>query len=283
MNVQQETIHLYIHPDSGPIMPVELDMLAIELALIQSEATSNRDNARVEAIIDLIKEHFPNVQPEANRQQIRLLLNRLIHIAVYDGVVLRLPGTIDGPPPQSQGYDVADVQELQEEVATLSNQLRSELQSYRDQHTKNRVEIDTLRKENEALRQVSQQWQDEKKRQSQELKSAEDQTYKAEMEAKKYRSRVVRLEDELADLQEELDKERRTRVAVTNLQREVAALRNQVSDANDNEKRIREAQKKLEEENKQLRERIRRFIEEDMARPNPATSNNDPQKSPYLD
>jgi hypothetical protein len=263
-------------------MPMQLDMLAIELSVMQSDVHTHRDHARVNAIIDLIKKKFPQVQPEAHRQQLRLLINRLLHVSIYNGIVLRLPGTIDGPPPPPS-YDLADVQQLEEDVTNLTSQLQSERQSSGEQLAKHQREIADLRKENGGLRGESQRWQDEKKHLQSELKQAEEQEYKANTATRKYHDRVAILEEEKAELQVALDKERRERLLTANLQRELATLRHQLSDAKEIEKQLRKEQTKIERENELLHEKLRRLAE-DITQPNrPSTRGGDTPKGPWLD
>src|SRR5437868_14023432 len=105
MNELQFVITIYIRPDKGPISEMKLDMLAIDTEAMQSTTNGKNDERRLDKIAEKITEKFPKVEPQRKLNELRLLIARLSHVSLFDGVVLRLPGEIDGStPPQQQAF-----------------------------------------------------------------------------------------------------------------------------------------------------------------------------------
>src|SRR5579859_2508961 len=243
MNLTLEPIKLYIDPDNGPITSMDLNMLNVELSIIQPATNANRDNARVEAVIALIKEKFPNVQPEACRQQLRLLISRLVHVSIYDGIVLHLPGSIDGPP-LPQNYTQADIDKLKNEITNLTTELESARQTHTEQSTKAQIESKALRTENDGLRAAGRVWQAEKKSLNGELTKIEDEKYAVEKKLSECHKQKTDLNEQIAGMQETIEKERRERPGIVNLQRDITTLRNELREAKEVEKQLSAAYSK---------------------------------------
>jgi hypothetical protein len=279
MNLTLEPIKLYIHPDNGPITSMDLNMLDVELSIIQPDTNSNRDNARVSAIIALIKQNFPDVQPEACRQQLRLLISRLVHVSIYDGIVLHLPGSIDGPPPP-QGYTQADIDNLEAEITNLTSKLESERQDHTQQLNTAKASIEALRTENDGLRSAGRAWQAEKRNLNGELTKTEDEKYAVEKKLGECDKQKTELDEKIAGMQETIEKERRERPVIVNLQRDITTLRNELKDAKEVEKQLSAAHSKLEQENRELREKLRRCMEDVPSTP---PTQSDGAKGPWLD
>ena len=271
MSIEQR-VTLYIHPDKGPIASMQLDMLDVEISIIHSDVNSNRDDARVHEIIARIRSQFPSVQPEAKLQELRWLISRLAHVSIYDGIVLRLPGAIDGPPPP-KSYTIEDVQRLSQDASKLTMQL----EGVKQQHDKVQALVASLQSENSQLRSAHQVQQEQIIQLRGDLQDAEVRAHNANMDAKKYREQATRLEQEKAGLQVELDRAKQDRQVPSNLQKEVASLRQQLTDAKMVEQQLRESLKKGEQENKELRQKVRHFVEQ------VAPAKADEAKDPWLD
>src|SRR5713226_4860652 len=116
MSSLQHVIQLYIHPDVGPITPVEIDMMAVETEALKLPASSDYDEIRIQAICRLIRQTFPQVEPERNRQGIASIIGRLRNVFNFSGIVLRLPGTIVDKSAPSPSIDAKLLERLTREV-----------------------------------------------------------------------------------------------------------------------------------------------------------------------
>jgi ribosomal protein S28E/S33 len=101
MNGSPYLIQIYIHPDKGPITPVILNILEIENKVIHLPINVNRDEARVQEIIMAITKVLPNVDPWSKTRELSQLVRSVSQIStfeqllMYQGIVIRLPGTIE--------------------------------------------------------------------------------------------------------------------------------------------------------------------------------------------
>jgi hypothetical protein len=87
-------ITLYIHPDTGPIKDVKLDLMKVEDAVQRSRSSGmGRDEERMRMIGDMLKKRFPDIDPDSNRAAFKGILARLSLAAQFNGIVLRLNGS----------------------------------------------------------------------------------------------------------------------------------------------------------------------------------------------
>lgn len=278
MTQQSTSINLYIHPDNGPVVMLELDMLDIELSIIHTDVNSNRDNARVDRIIEYIRSQYPQVRPEANRDQLRVFISRLATLSIYDGIVLRLPGTIQGNAPTSTGYTAEDINQLTNEITRL----RGKLQEAELKRDENAVLAEALRRQHDGIRKAHEDSLKQMNKVREELKEAEEEESKAFKEVKQLHMRVNLLEQEKAELTTELEKEKRERAAMAASLQELARLRQQASDAKDTERSLRDTLKKKEQAVESLQQEVRELSVE-LGKAKVSSGKPDQVKGPYLD
>lgn len=278
MTQQSTSINLYIHPDTGPIVMLELDMLDIELSIIHTDVNANRDNARVDRIIEYIRSQYPQVRPEANRDQLRVFISRLATLSIYDGIVLRLPGIIQGNAPTATAYTAEDINQLTNEITRL----RGELQQAEQKRDQNGVLAEALRRQHDSIKKAHEDSLKQMNKVKEELKEAEEEETKALKEVKQLSMRVNLLAQEKAELTTDLEKEKRERAAIAASLQDLARLRQQLSDSKDIERILRDTIKKKEQEVDNLKQEVRELsVELGKAKVSPGKP--DQVKGPYLD
>lgn len=270
ISAAQYEIALYIHPDKGPITPMLLNLLEIETAVTGLDAHSNRDEARIQAIAYQIKTKFPNVDPYSKLRELTQLISRFSHVAIFNGIVLRLPGTIDGPSPIVPNMPEEEKQRLIDEV----NKKRAEVEAYRQEKVKLEVTIANIQTRNTQLEQVQQTHRDEMKRLQVALDKAEREAYSANTEMQKNKGKVSALEQEKAGLEVQLEQLKKDRRSINALKEEVAALQENLTSQRSVEQQLRDTLKQREQEMNVLRTRLRRLAEGEL--PGKPTQGSDP-------
>lgn len=273
MSAEKRIIDLYIHPDNGPTLSMKLDMLAVEVEVLHNEMYSNHDQARIEVIKDHIKKRFPHVHPDAREQALRSLIGRLAYVGIYDGIVLRLPGTIDGPPPPKDYTQ--DFLRMREEVNEMKLQVERVTQE-RDKAVALRHHLET---ENQSLRDTHQVQLERIESLSHDLDEAEEGESHAVDEQKRAQQQMDQIEQERASLEAKLEKSKQDQQMTANLQRVVAELRPQLAEARAKEQQFRDALKKCEENNERLHHRINQLGEQATV----TATQSDETKDPWLD
>jgi predicted nuclease with TOPRIM domain len=272
MSSELAAITLYIHPGQGPISAMPFNMLEIEIAVVGLPATADRDAARVREIANRIKKHFPHVEPDTKLQDLRWLVGRLSNIAMFDGIVLKMPGMIEGPSPPKNPTAI-EFQKLAEETLNIKAELERKRQLWHEAQAK----VKNLTDENARLLGLD----EPKTKENASLRSRqaelESNEYKAKEEVIRYRERMSQLEQEKVALQVQLDKAKQERQTLRTAQQEVATLREQLKSAKDTEQQLRTRVKKLESDLTDLRDRLRRLSE------NPSPGKPDDAGGPWLD
>lgn len=267
------SITLYIHAlGGGPISPMILDMLEVEIAVVSLPAAADRDEARVREIANRIKKVFPNVDPTSKLRELKWLIGRLANVTMFDGIVLDMPGTIDGPS-TPKNPAVQEFQKLTEETLRLKGQFEDITQQYQ----KAQAQIKKLLSEKSRLQSAQQTQARDLNQVRTELESIKTKDYHAQVDVKKYQEQASKLEQEKAALQTQLEKAKLEQQAARKAQLEVATLREQMKNAADTEQQLRSRIKKLELELADLKEHIRRLAE------NASSANADQARSPWLD
>ena len=219
----QFMVTLYIHPDSGPVTPMQLDMLSIETTILGLDAHSNRDDARIRQIAAKIKATFPDVDPYRNLGMLSQFVSRMSHVALFSGVVLRLPGTIQGASlPTSP--DAADYAQKIQETITLRAALDDCEQRF---ETVDQL-LPALKKQNEQLQRRNKQLDTTLNDIRVRVDSAENHMQDALAETQRQRDKSDKLEQENAALhvrEEELQRECKSLLKFKN---EVADLRQEL-------------------------------------------------------
>jgi DNA repair exonuclease SbcCD ATPase subunit len=272
MSDEERKIRLYIHPEHGAISYMPLDMMEVEVAAVQSGANANRDDIRVRIICEFIKQKFPKLYPEAKANELRSLISRFNTITIYDGIVLSLPGTIDGPAPP-KNVTAEEFQRMHEQVQTLTQNLAT-AQFDRDKAVSL---VHGLQVENQRFRNVQLEFQQRANERQAELQAAQKQEYDMRVMAQQYYSRTNDLEQEVAALTAELERARIDQQTMMALQEEMARLRQQITEARRVEQQLRGTLSRLEQENEQLRLDIQDFAKRATA------PKNDEARNPWMD
>lgn len=272
MDSEHIIITLYIRADRGPISPMTLDMLEVEIAVVSLPASADRDEARVREIANRIKKHYPNVEPDRKLQELRWLIGRLKNIAMFDGIVLRLPGSIDGPA-QPKNPLVAEFEKLSTESLELKRKFTT-IEQERDalQDRKDVLEAECIRLKVEPT-----QLKKEVRRLRTELDDVEEKEEIARTDGLRYKEKANKLEQEMAILQTQLDRAKVEQQTLRRAQQEVGTLREQLKNAADTEQQLRTRIKKLELELTEMKDRIRRLAE------NASPAKADQASNPWLD
>src|SRR5229473_5593788 len=142
-------ITLYIHPDTGPIKDVKLDLMKVEEAVQRSKSGGlGRDEERMRMVGELLKKRFPDIEPDSNRAAFKGILARLSLAAQFNGIVLRLNGSTlrdneagkgntKGNTKDASSYGASEEVKREVELLTrksleLKRQLEIEQQAHRD-------------------------------------------------------------------------------------------------------------------------------------------------------
>ncbi len=142
-------ITLYIHPDTGPIKDVKLDLMKVEEAVQRSKSGGlGRDEERMRMAGELLKKRFPDIDPDSNRAAFKSILARLSLAAQFNGIVLRLNGSTlrdnevgkgttkgnakDASPNGASEEVKREVELLARKTLELKKQLEIEQQAHRD-------------------------------------------------------------------------------------------------------------------------------------------------------
>ncbi len=246
-------ITLYIHPEKGPITPMRLDMMDVEVAAIRSPVGANRDDVRAREIAARIKKEFKDVDPHSKLGEIRTLVGKLSHTYLFNGIALCLPGTIDGK--SVPNPTVEEFQRLTQEILELKKQLEEQ----RRKHDAVSARLHHLESENKRLVNKYNEANSEVTGLQVHLQEAEEQVKNARTEAKRAKDKSERLEQENAALQTELDLAKRDKQTFQAMQTELSSLRQSLTQANKAEQQLRETLARRENEINALRDRIGRI------------------------
>ena len=253
----QNNVTIYLHPeDGGPISPLELDMLAIEIKAVSSTDFRNRDEVRINEIIALIKAKFPKLDPGSRRRDLTHLISRLVQVSMFDGVALHVPGKIDGASPPSDKNAAAaakQLSELTEEVMTL----RRDKQELAAQYDTLNVRVPNLEQNNKQLREAYSKEHQELVELRTQLNDVDVQINRLSSDAKKCRDRIKQLEVANGELQTQVNLANRDKQTLRSLQQELISLRQGRDNAVKAEQQLRETIKKRDQEIHDLRERLR--------------------------
>ena len=137
-----QVVTLYIHPDNGPVKPITLNLMEIEIAVHNARVpASHFDEQRFMLIAQRIKKDFPDVDPYSNRNALVALLARFTAAYQFSGMVVRLSGTIKDKtitrPAEGAGLLNSEVDKLVKENARLKRLFDIEVQAH--QATKEQI------------------------------------------------------------------------------------------------------------------------------------------------
>jgi chromosome segregation ATPase len=149
-NFQQRKITIYIHPEQGPVMPMVLDLMEVELAALKQPGTAQRDEARIKEIARRIKAEFKDVRPEERRNELAPLVRQFGDYQELDRLVLRLPGVIQSSKDQN-GRPAADIKKQLDQFTKQIEQLTRRLRQEQDEHEKTKLQVATLKSNYQSL------------------------------------------------------------------------------------------------------------------------------------
>jgi DNA repair exonuclease SbcCD ATPase subunit len=201
MNVTRRVIALYIHPDTGPVTPMELDLMQVELVALRAVGGSY-DEARAREIARLVRAKFAQVDPESNWRELMAIGSRLSHADIFNGIVLRLPGTIvDG------GRQQPD-EETKKKLERLTRQFQQISESYQKERQELREKVSRLESEQKRLKAFSQNAGADLLTLRAQLQQERDAHKRARLVAEQAREETERLVREYAALQTQAELER---------------------------------------------------------------------------
>jgi chromosome segregation ATPase len=194
-------IALYIHPDTGPVTPMELDLMQVELVALRAVGGSY-DEARAREIARLVRAKFAQVDPESNWRELMAIGSRLSHADIFNGIVLRLPGTIvDG------GRQQPD-EETKKKLERLTRQFQQISESYQKERQELREKVSRLESEQKRLKAFSQNAGADLLTLRAQLQQERDAHKRARLVAEQAREETERLVREYAALQTQAELER---------------------------------------------------------------------------
>ncbi len=149
-NFQQRKITIYIHPEQGPVMPMVLDLMEVELVALKQPGATQRDEARIKEIARRIKAEFKEVRPEERRNELAPLVRQFGDYQELDRLVLRLPGVIQSSKNQD-GRPAADIKKQLDQFTKQIEQLTRRLRQEQDEHEKTKLQLATLKSNYQSL------------------------------------------------------------------------------------------------------------------------------------
>lgn len=190
-NFQQRKIVIYIHPEQGPVMPMELDLMDVELATLKQPGAAQKDEARIKEIAARIKALFPGVMPEKKRNELAPLVRQFGDYQALNRLVLCLPGIIQNPAGPS-GDVKKQLDQFNKQIEQLTRRLRHE----QDEHERTKVQLATLKNNYQNLRSLYD-------RINTRLADAQLLEQQVRQDVEHWRTIAARAEDEITTTQEE--------------------------------------------------------------------------------
>lgn len=281
MSTPSYTVTLYIDPEQGgPVTPLEIDLMQIENEVLAADPSTDRDELRIDKIVEQIKnkKEFKDVDPSAKRHELRFLIGRLGHIAIFNGIVLSLPGTIEADPPGTSPPDptsnptvtVEDYKDLKDLVDKLGQQLaacESKCQAAEFELKKERSIVDPLVEENKKAREEVAVLRTS-------VSSIKSEVTLLKTEAERYKIKAQRLEAENASLQTQLTQALQERQRFQQSLQDLATLRQDLTNKNNAEKQLRITLEQREKDLKSCREQMRNIASQ--ASKNTSVKDEDP-------
>jgi hypothetical protein len=201
MNVTRRVIALYIHPDKGPVTPMELDLMQVEMVALRSVGGSY-DEARAREIARLVRATFAQVDPESNWRELMAIGSRLSHADIFNGIVLRLPGTI------TDGSRQEPDEETTKKLERLMRQFQQVSESYQKERQQLREKVSRLESEQRRLKALSQNASADLLTLRAQLQQERDAHARTQLAGRQAREEADRLARESAALQTRAELER---------------------------------------------------------------------------
>jgi predicted nucleic acid-binding Zn-ribbon protein len=270
MSTTQRIIALYIHPDSGPILPMPLDMMAVEMMALKAPGSIQRDDARIREVAKRIREKFPDVDPESRWREVASLIGRLSHADLFNGIVLRLPGKIEEEIVASSELSKATLEEL-DRLAKEIQQLNKGLQKERVEHEATKAKFYAIESENKRLKVLYD-------KANTEIADLRVQAQHAAEKVERARARITSTsaardatEQEAAGLKIQLEQAQKELQARPDFEAELSLLRQRVTSAEHTERQLCETIEERERKIDELQERIRYLTEDTQAEDTPGS------------
>jgi hypothetical protein len=277
MDTTRRVIALYIHPDIGPVMPMEIDLMEVEIAALKVPGSVQRDNARINEIARRIKARFSGIDTSRGIQEIAALIGKLGHYTYFNGVVLRLPGTIEMPSTNAKPVPTPDLKEIKEQVARFTQeiaQLKKVVQQERQEHLATKGSLYAVEGENKRLKSQHDKSSTELADAHLHVQRLQERLEHARDIVNTARSMTDATEQEAASVKTELEQAKLTitelKAALVQIQQEssgiaqeLSQLRQQTLHAQKAEEQLRITLEDREREISELRVKLRRMAEGD--------------------
>ena len=257
MSTGKRLIQIYIHPDSGPITPMALDLDAVEVAINKVPTANSSDEAAVREIAQQIRNKFKGLEPESNRRQLAMIMRRWANAEGFNGMVLRLPGNING---KEIGTTIADVSQSSQLLEKMS-QLASALESERRAHAALKLRVPGLETENKRLKFLYERANSElidKRLQERQMQARARQHESAMRQAREDMDQAIQ---EVNALKTRMDSMQQQLRLQDHYEKELAQLRQKERSAHQAEQQVRDSLEKLQQDYMALQDEIRRLTE----------------------
>lgn len=131
-------------------MPMELNLLDIEMAALRMNDETMRDEVRIGAIAKRIKQVFPEVDTDSARSELATLVRQLNHYTHLNRIVLFLPGIIKG---NQSDKDLSEKAKKQlDDMGRQVEQLGRDLRKERDEREAAKAQLASLKTNYSSLR-----------------------------------------------------------------------------------------------------------------------------------
>ena len=272
MGTMPLTVTLYIHPDIGPISLISINMLEIETMVDRLSTGTNHDEARIKEIMKRINNKYPYVDLQNRQHDLAFLISKLSKLSDFNGIVLRLHGSIDGPQPPKD-ITTEEIKRMVKEIEKLKGQLEDKNRTNEELSQR----IPRLESEGTRLGNLCKRLRHENEDMREALKESAESSKQAQNQVNHYKGRVATLEKEKAELQTRCEALSRNGQRSLASQQEVADLRQRLQSALKAKQQLSESLTRAEKEQDGLRLRLKQLVDVEGDRPT------ERQANPYLD
>lgn len=246
----QRILTIYIRPlDGGPITPVQVDLMEIEMQALRS-GDGQRDEGRINELARQIKQQCRGtIYPERRRDQLAVLLRGLAHYQRFNGVVLDVPGvTAEQAGGNGQGTGVPEeVSQRLEQIERQAVQGARELRAEREAHQETQAQLTIVRNNYLSLRTLSD-------RNEARLQEAQRREERAMQDAERWQKTAQHMADETSAARREVGQlQVQQNRAREEIQRTVTALQQQQQEWSDRDQELSELRQQAVERESAVR------------------------------
>jgi chromosome segregation ATPase len=241
-----------------------LDIDKVEIALSKVPEAASSDTVAINAIAEQIRAHFKKIVPDdpRGRKQLALIMSRWLYVQNFQGIVLRLSGSIEGT--GAQGGQPRELNEVTEKL----EKTRQAYQKERQSRETLQLRLTGLEAENKRLKTLQQRATIELSNERKQLSEAQEEARRERQSARQAREEADQARREIGKLRLHLDhlqEELQARPAQVQDTEELAELRQKERHLRETEQHLRASLDQRDEEIAGLQAQLRLLTEDAFA------------------